>query len=211
VKFHTFRYLWPPRPENKIAPSFLGQIEALGWLAQAKMNGTNVTIYVRNGNSLAMGRHGPEHKLEWQPSERWNEFARSLAPHFWHVFQGELLHSKVKGGPRDTVYLFDMLVNTGDYLVGMAYAQRYAKLENRLRRFNPEPCVKHDRMEFGPGLWLACNHAHSFRQWYDAPAPDYVEGLVFKDPKAKLMPCGRATANKHGQAKVRYPKANVSF
>ena len=108
MKYESFRYLWPPRPETKIAPTDLGVIESMGWWGQAKMNGTCCTIYVDgSGASVAMGRHGPEHKLDWQPGKPWQAFAASLPGKGYYVFVGELLHSKGVG-VKDTIVLFDL-------------------------------------------------------------------------------------------------------
>ena len=65
------------------------------------------------------------------------------------------------------------------------------------------------------GVWLARNHSHSFAAWFaaikDLPGKPPIEGLVFKDPTAKLWLCVKQTANVIGQAKCRRPAANLSF
>lgn len=217
MKYTEHRYLWPPRPETKIAPTDLNVIESMGWWGQAKMNGTCCTIYVpAKGSpqeavqgSLAMGRHGPDHVLDWQPGGPWQHFAETLAEG-WHVFVGELLHSKGVG-VKNTIVLFDLLVEDGEYLVGMSYADRFARLERLLMRYNDEPLIEATHREYNAGVWLIQNRARAFRQWFDAEAPAMVEGLVFKDKNAKLRLCSRPSANAGGQVKCRRPKANVSF
>jgi len=213
MNYDTYRYLYPPRPETTIAPPDLGVIEGLGsWWGQAKMNGICTTIYVEpdGGRNFAMGRHGPDHKLDWQPGKAWMAFADTLSSG-WYVFVGELLHSKVKGGPKDTIVLFDLLVEDGEYLIGQTYQERFRRLERLLKFFNSEPFCELTHKEFNEGVWLVNNHQRGFKDWFAAPAPDYVEGLVFKDKNAKLLPCGRQTANKGWQVKCRRPTANKSF
>jgi hypothetical protein len=217
MKYDSYRYLWPPRPETKIAPTDLGVIETMGWWGQAKMNGTCTTIYVpawkeresANGGSLAMGRHGPGHRLDWQPGAAWEAFADTLASG-WYVFTGELLHSKGVG-VRDTIVLFDLLVEDGEYLVGLSYAERFRRLERLLDGYNRDPRRELTHREYNENVWLITNHARAFRDWFAAPAPDMVEGLVCKDKNAKLRLCSRPTANAGWQVKCRKPKANVSF
>ena len=214
MKYPTYRYLWPPRPETKIAPTDLGAIEKMGdWWGQAKMNGTNCTLYVPAkgtfAQTVAMGRHGPDHKLDWQPGEAWQAFAQTLAGG-WYVFVGELLHSKGVG-VRDTIVLFDLLVDDGEYLVGVTYAERFARLRELLDHYNRDPRMEVTHHEYNEGVWLIQNRARAFRLWFDAPAPAMVEGLVFKQKNARLKLCCRATANAGWQAKCRQPKANVSF
>jgi hypothetical protein len=211
MKYESFRYLWPPRPETKIAPTDLGVIESMGWWGQAKMNGTCCTIYVDgSGASVAMGRHGPEHKLDWQPGKPWQAFAASLPGKGYYVFVGELLHSKGVG-VKDTIVLFDLLVEDGDYLVGKSLRERFARLERLLKAYNSEPQIAMTHREYNQGVWLVENHGRAFRLWFDAEAPAMVEGLVFKNPNAPLRLCARAKDNSGWQVKCRKPKANVSF
>jgi hypothetical protein len=73
----------------------------------------------------------------------------------------------------------------------------------------PEHCAH------GNGVWLATCVNKGLRSWYDRisklPRSSGIEGLVLKDPNARLRPCSRATSNSHGMAKCRIPKANLSF
>jgi hypothetical protein len=156
-----------------------------------------------------MGRHGPDHVLDWQPGAAWRDFTDTLEKG-WHVFVGELLHSKGVG-VRDTIVLFDLLVQAGEYLVGVSYRERHTRLARLLDRYNGEPQREVTHKEYNKGVWLIQNHARAFREWFDAPAPTMVEGLVFKQPDVKLRLCSRASANVGGQVKCRKPKANVSF
>jgi hypothetical protein len=215
MKYETYRYLWPPRPETKIAPAFIGEVEKAKWWAQAKVNGTNTMLYVSpGGETLAVGRHGPENILQWQPGQQWRNFLASLPHGHWYVFQGELLHSKVKGGPRDTIVLFDVLVDRGEYLIGTTYRERYLRLQELCDHAKPGFVTQPGAINIIlPGVWLVNNLTGNMRGWFDdlGKGIDYIEGLVFKDPNAKLAPCSRASANTHGMSKSRYAKANLAF
>jgi hypothetical protein len=62
-----------------------------------------------------------------------------------------------------------------------------------------------------PGIWLASVHTDlrgAYERWQNEPR---IEGIVLKDPDAKLMVCGRPTSNARWQVKSRYPKANLAF
>jgi len=50
-------------------------------------------------------------------------------------------------------------------------------------------------------LILSRNHCRRFRALSDHPPGRWVEGLVFKDPRAPLRLCARDGANSAGQAK----------
>ena len=212
MKYDSYRYLWPPRPDQKVAPTDLHHLQQMRWWGQAKMNGTLCTIYVPADASeppVAMGRHGPDNRLVWQPGSAWGAFSDTLAPG-WHVFVGELLHSKGVG-VRDTIVLFDLLVEDGEYLVGMSYRDRHHRLAALLNFYNSDPCIELTHREYNEGVWLIENRARMFKEWFDAPAPAMVEGLVFKNPDAPLKLCSRAASNSAWQYKCRRPKANLSF
>lgn len=215
MRYDRYRYLYPPRPETAAAPTTLSSYEAQGWWAQAKMNGTNTTLYVPpDRKSFAMGRQGPENRIGWQPGDRWASFQHSLPGAGWYVFVGELLHSKGVG-VRDTLYLFDILVDDGEYLVGATYRQRSHRLAALCKLFAAEPWVEHTHQVIAPGVWLAASHGHSFAKWFAAirnlPGKPPVEGLVFKDPRARLLLCGTATANAKWQHKCRRATDHLSF
>lgn len=217
MKYLEYRYLFPPRPDTAAAPTTLNQYQDRGWLAQAKMNGTCCTIYVSStGTSFAMGRHGMSNRLVWQPGEKWQEFQRHLPGKGWYVFVGELLHSKGVG-VKDTIYLHDLLVDDGEYLVGETYVDRYERL---LALCNNMPDVEVSLSEFvshivvTPGVWLAVNHREGFREWYNdinKLAGHAIEGLVFKQPHSKLLPCGTPSANSKWSNKCRRTTKHLSF
>lgn len=217
MHYPMYRYLYPPRPTTAGAPSTLHNYEASGWLGQAKMNGTCTTLYVRPDQSnFAMGRAGPANKLIWQPGDRWNAFQKRLFPGTgWYVFVGELLHSKGVG-VRDTIYLHDLLVENGNYLVGVTYRDRMRLLKWLCDGHDhSQREIHHTHTIICPGVWLAHSHLHSFTEWFDSirnmPGKPPVEGLVFKDPDSKLMPCGSATSNVKGQHKCRVATNHLSF
>jgi hypothetical protein len=214
MKYPTYQYLYPPRPETAVAPNTLKLYEDRGWVAQAKMNGTCCTIYVPSiteGPSFAMGRHGPDNELQWQPGNRWQEFQQHLPGKGWYVFVGELLHSKGVG-VRDTIYLHDLLVDDGEYLIGKTYADRYECL-SRLCAGGLNMYEDTHTIVF-PGVWLAANHDGFFQDWYNEingmSGNTAIEGLVFKNPTAKLRPC-TARGNANGQYKCRRTTRNLSF
>jgi hypothetical protein len=64
-------------------------------------------------------------------------------------------------------------------------------------------------------VWLAANRARAFAAWFAAicgqPPKTPIEGLVFKDPAAPLLPCVKPTANARWQSKCRRPTDHLSF
>jgi len=212
MRYDSYRYLYPPRPDMAVAAATLPLLEIEGAWAQAKMNGTCCVIFVPpDGKAFALGRHGPDNRLQWQPGTRWEAFQARFPGEGWYVLVGELLHSKGVG-VRDTVYLFDLLVDDGEYLVGQTYRERYL----RLRKLCGKPeLVSETHGLIREGIWLAFNRTRGFAKWFAeigaAPGSPMIEGLVFKSPDSKLKLCGRPKANSVGQHKCRRPTANLSF
>lgn len=207
--YQRYRYLYPPRPEMAVAPNTIPLYEESGWWAQAKMNGTCCIIYVPpDRRSFAMGRHGADNKLTWQPGARWKAFENTLPGQGWFVLVGELLHSKGvtdNNGEviRDTVCLHDLLVDDGEYLIGQTYRHRFVRLCLRFGGY-PEQ-----------GVMLAPTFHGGFRDTFQAyhklPGKPAVEGLVFKNPDAPLALCVNAKANASWQHKCRIATDHLSF
>lgn len=205
MRYDAFKYLYPPRPETAVPPSALDEVERRGWWAQPKFNGTNCLLFFtpiddrKRRGVIQRGRHGDSAIKSWSPGENWQRFAQRL-PEGWCVLQGELLHTKGTG--RDTVWLHDALVFDSHYLVGAAYAARYALLNS--------VCGSVEQVE--QGIMLAPILDHGFRShWERLRGQLGIEGLVAKDPEARLQLCCRASANASWQVKCRYPTANLSF
>jgi hypothetical protein len=242
MRYDSFAYLWPPRPtsKQKIPASSLTQYEVgLGYVAQAKKNGTCNLIAVnpslqRAGSPdwfVCMNRHKEGHKL-WSPTPVSREIFKGLPGDGWYVFVAELLHSKLKDGPRDTNYIHEILVADGEYLIGKTFGERqYMLYELFLGEEAAENLSLDDTALKGRDLlnrnnaimnlrkrgitdarthyvlnrntWLAKNHASGFSALYSSFDTDEDEGLVLKDPEAKLLLCNRPNSNSGWQVKCR--------
>ena len=210
MRYADFKYIYPPRPETAVPPSALDELEQRGWWGQPKLNGTNCLLFVAPAQAgkratLQRGRHGDTPIKSWSPGANWNRFAERL-PAGWCVLHGELLHTKGTG--RDTVYLHDMLVLNGEYLVGTTYRARYEQLQRLCSGAVPRA----DHLDVLAGIWLAPIYLAGLRgEWERLRGTPGVEGLVAKDPAAKLALCCRPSSNSAWQVKSRFPAANVSF
>ncbi len=205
-----YEYLWPPRPENKIAPALLGFYENRRWVGQIKKNGTCNVIAVSpapNRELIVMNRHKEDHKL-WTPTEGSSAAFKALPGTGWYVFVAELLHSKVMGGPRDTNYVFDVLVADGTYLVGKTFMERQA-IMNGLFPTDMGSTFSHRIID--PHTWVARLFTEDFRGVFDGLTSAEDEGIVLKNPMSTLEPCSRKAANASWQVKCRKPHKNFSF
>lgn len=208
MKYSTYSYLWPPRPDNAISPDMLTAMERQGMVAQVKLNGTCSVIAVSPDKEIvAKNRHKEDHKL-WTPNRAKMKAFTSLPGSGWYVFVAELMHSKVPG-LRDINYVHDILVHDGKYLVGVTQAERHAIL---CRLFRTDQA----RQEYGYWVidettWVARQFTNGFKALYDSLDRPQDEGLVLKQPTDRLRLCTRQNANNAGMLKSRKKHKNYSF
>jgi hypothetical protein len=208
MEYTDFAYIAPPRAEAKIPLAMLSIYEEGGWLAQVKKNGTNSVIFVPPDRTpFAYNRHGERHKA-WEFDEESARFFARLPGRNWYVFNAELLHSKVSGGPKNTNYLHDCLVYDGTYLVGRSYRERYNLLYKAFDRYVTGQEYSH--FVLNAQTWLAKSMTKGFKAIFkEKLSGDEDEGLVLKDPQGLL-----ATTDGKGapwMAKIRKPMKNYSF
>jgi hypothetical protein len=208
MQYSKFAYLWPPRPDKAIGSEMLGMVERQGYHAQVKKNGTcNVLAVSPDKDIVAMNRHKEDHKL-WTPNVAKLGAFTSLPGTGWYVFVAELLHSKVPG-IRDVNYVHDILVQDGNYLVGVTQAERHALL---CKLFGT------DKLREEYSHWVVDDHTQiakqftsGFKALYDSLDRPEDEGLVLKMPTTGLQLCTRQASNNAGMLKSRKAHKNYSF
>jgi hypothetical protein len=206
MRFDEYSYLFPPRPETKIAVPMLSFYERRGFWAQAKKNGTCTMIFARGNEIIFKTRHPELHDGEhrmWTPEGDHNAFFAGSKK--WNVYVAELLHSKVSGGPKNELYIFDQVVKDGVQLVDSTFAQRQESLH---RQFSGKD--EGDQVRIAPRITLAKCIDTGFEERFEHLKPE-DEGLVLKNPAAKLKPCFKMDSNGAWQVKCRVPHKNYSF
>lgn len=210
LRFEKYRYLWPPRPSNNkaIMVPAIAHFEKQGWVAQVKKEGTCSVLAVTPERTIkAMNRHEEEHKL-WSPTAASTKAFLDLPGDGWYVFVAELLHSKVAGGPKDTNYLFDILVADGNYLVGKTFAERQAILSDLFPHAIDETF---SHRVITPNTWVAKLHTNGFQELFRGLTAPEDEGVVIKNPNAPLEMCSRESSNNGWQVKCRRAKKRIGF
>ncbi len=201
--------LYPPRPEMALPPDRLDSLEKRGYVAQVKKNGTSNIIRVSpDGQVRCRTRRNEEHKA-WALTDKSRFRFEHLPGKGWYVFAAELMHSKVHG-LRDTNYVYDILVNAGDYLIGSTFMERQKILRRIfLRRKNITETYSHYVLD--SNTWLAKVYDSGFGDLFKTLTKDEDEGLVTKDPNAQLDFCGKPDNNRNWQIKVRRPDISPNF
>jgi hypothetical protein len=206
MAYLDYRPLWVPRPEVKVAPTMLQFYENRGFWAQTKKNGTCTLIYAHRNEIIFKTRHpdvnNGDHKL-WRPEGDHNAFFAARKD--WNVYCAELLHSKVTGGPKNELFIFDMLVSDGEELTGTTFADRQVILHDRF-----DGKDEGDQIRIAPRITLAKCIDEGFADRFQHLKPE-DEGLVLKDPSAVLKPCLKIDSNSAWQVKCRIPHSNYSF
>ena len=203
MQYSDYAYLWPPRPENKIAKTMLGFYQQRGFVAQKKKNGTCTLIFAKGDQVIFKTRHNDDHKL-WVPQpEHVNFFSGEKD---WNVFVAELLHSKVAGGPKNELYIHDQIVRDGKQLVGETFRERQASLLAKFSGGRPED----DLYRLTPKITLAKNFVAGFSKLFETLKKE-DEGLVLKELNAPLRACLKPNSNSSWQVKCRIAHANYSF
>lgn len=207
MNYDSYRYLFGPRPSGKpILPASIKMMENLGYVAQKKKNGTYTLIFARAGEVIFKTRH-PEldegNHRAWQPNAEHKKFFSSLGGE-WTVFCAELLHNK---GPqiKDELFIHDVIVNDGKYLVGVSFLDRQKLLAERWSAVWKDEA---DQFRVNKHVTVAKVFTSGFRELFENLGP-LDEGLVFKLPKAPLKLCVSDAANSGWSQKCRAPKAKT--
>lgn len=205
--FNEYRYLFPARPKkDPILITGISMMQKLGYVAQKKKNGTCSVIYSKGNESLFKTRRPDiddgEHRA-WQPNSAHTEFFGSLGSK-WNVFNAELLHNK---GPsvKDELFIFDIVVHNGIYLVDTTFAERQVILHGM---FSAKWKDEGDQYRVHKHVTIAKTFDSNFKEMFNNLHP-LDEGLVFKLPRGKLRPCVAENSNDNWAQKCRHPKAKT--
>lgn len=207
IPYTEYGYMWPPRPENPVPAAMFGHYERSGWVGQIKKNGTCSVIFTNGKDVIFKTRHNEDHKM-WKPQPEHYEFFRSLITDGkWAVFEAELLHNK-GNTVKNTFYIFDILAWDGIQLIGTTWTERQDLLqkifEGRLEEAG-------DHWTITNKFWLAKPIVGDFFNVWSALEHDEDEGIVLKDPNAKLKLCNKPNSNSGWQVKCRRIHKNYGF
>jgi hypothetical protein len=178
-----------------------------GFVAQKKKNGTNTPIFTNCSQVIFKTRHGDEedHK-QWAPNKEHIKFFKQFGPK-WTVFTAELLHSKTTN-VKDELFIHDVLVWQGEYLIGSTFKERQHLLMGIVHSLNGKD--EGDQYRVHKHVTIAKVFGSGFKQLFENLKPE-DEGLVFKRPDGVLVPCIADEANSHWMARCRIPWTAGSF
>lgn len=187
------KFLYPPRPEKAIPPDLINYYQSKGWIAQIKKNGTCCVIYVNEKGIPTFWNRHKELQKAWVAPEFIVDYFKQFPDSF---IVAELLHNK-SPNVKNTLYIFDILRYKGKDLLGTTYSER-------MHLINSE-------FPAGKNIILAECYTENFEELFKSLSEDIDEGLVFKNPKARLKPAFKKGSNADWQVKVRKKSKNYGF
>lgn len=209
TNYTSYKYIWPPRPENKISSSSLQKFDDQNlFLAQPKLNGSSMQVYTDGSSLHTMTRHKTviSHKMNEQ------ELKNLHRGNGWIVLCGEYMNKnntdENKKSWNHKFVIFDILVYEGQHLLKSTFAERQELLK-KLYPDNPVKLYLHQILE-------NCFRVHSitsgFLKSYDHMIPyQMYEGLVLKQINGKLEAGLSEQNNVRTQLKCRKQTKNYAF
>jgi len=209
MNYTSYKYIYPPRPENKIAPSSLETFEKMEkFLGQPKLNGSSMQLYTDGKIVIIMNRHKERLAIKLEIEELKNLHRG----HGWMVLCGEYMNKNKKDETgkfwNHKFVIFDILVLNGEHLLGTTFEERYEILRN-LYPDNPVKLQLHQISE----NCLRVNSINSgFVEMYkELTKWDMYEGFVMKKADGKLENGTTANNNVRTQLKCRKGTKNYIF
>lgn len=225
-------YIYPPRPEGAIPRGDHSIFEDLGWIAQYKYNDTRCLIKFRTDGRIQLwNRHAEMIKAYHTPiqlQEQLEQLRDQLGPGH-HLLDGGLLDKK-HPSIKNTIVIWDILVQNGKHLIGTTYQDRYDKLQEFTTGLawvyaddHRETCytigskISDDIFiptNWQPNDWERCwrtidNINHPYLN--TGSAGPVLEGLVFKDPTGTLSHGFREKNNSDWLARSRVTTGRHRF
>lgn len=233
-------YIFPPRTTNVVQRESTTMFAELGWIAQYKYNDSRTLIrYLPNGNYDLWNRHGS--RLAYKPTDKLDNEIRQLrhtlglAQDNWSLIDGGTLDAKHRA-IKNTIVIWDILVQDGQHLYKSTYQARYTYLLNAATTNGEKPWLyqspKHEPVEFGlkysdsifiprnfkPGTtqnpwaeqWETIEKVNKQYQVGDKVSP-VLEGLVFKNLNGTLKLGHKEKNNEDWLAKSRVQTGRHHF
>ena len=211
MEYNNFNYIYPPRPKNMAPISDIQRYDNETFLAQPKINGSNITIYTNGVDMYVYNRHNEKlTNFKLTKEEIINNLYKCKKGK-WIAINGEYLNKACNDETgklfNNKLVLFDILVYESYYLLGKSFQER-VNLLNILYKI--EDSEKDYLYRISDNIYRVKSYYNGFKDLYNNFVKiDVLEGLVLKRKNAKLErgtePC------KNSQIKFRKKTKNYSF
>jgi len=205
------RYIYPPRPETKIAPDSLPVFEEMGkFLAQPKLNGSSMQVYFSDGGKeiKLMNRH--KQPIECKMDKE--ELKKLYRGKGEMILCGEYLNKNQKdetGKSWNIKYvIWDIIMYEGKHLINSTFEERLLLLA----KLYPSKIYTHWVRQISENCYRITARDFGFREFFNEITKyDIFEGLVLKRIDGKLENGTTENNNTRTQIKCRKPTKNYIF
>lgn len=219
IPYNGYRYVWPPRPENPLPPENLYKFDNGSLIAQPKLNGANILIFLNDqGFVKIMNRKGEE-----KTGNITLDFANLYRGSGWMVLNGEWMEkSQLDQGKQNfngNFVIFEILVYNSYILCGSTIVSRLGLLHDlygseTMRIDEKGNLHGHEYLYTTDvsNVYRVSSYENGFKALYDELVTiDMMEGLVLKNKTAMLMPPFTQSSNQSWQLKCRKPTKLSKF
>lgn len=213
MKYHSYNYIYPPRPSNAIPPSAIKDWDNGVMIAQPKLNGSNCILFTNGIELFVMNRH---HQRMSNFRIDKSEIMSLYKPGFtgWLVLNGEWLN-KSKTDDKGEVFnhklvIFDILVYNSEYLIGKTFQERVNLLDEL---YGTNDSEKSYLFSITNSIYRVKSYSDDFVNLFAniTKRGTLIEGIVMKRKSARLELGNTATNNSRSQIKCRVPTKNYKF
>lgn len=211
AKYSSYKFFYPPRPKNAIPSDDLDHYDTGSFLAQPKLNGSNVSLFQNGEINHVMNRHRERMTNFKLTSEELNQVYRGCGE--WSVLNGEYMNKSKKDANglvfNNKLVIFDLLVLDGNYLIGHTFQERVDLMDEV---FGTEDSEYEFLYKITDNIYRMKSYYSDFKSLYDLWTPtDMIEGLVLKRKNARLEMGLTESNNTRSQLKARKPTRNYKY
>lgn len=186
AQYSKYVYIYPPRPLNAISPDDLDFWDNNTMICQAKLNGSNASIYTNGQKIIVMNRHGQRlTNVKITDSEILSLYRGNGG---WMILNCEYMN-KNKNDESGKAFnhklvIFDILVYDGEHLVGSTFSNRVELLD---KIYGRQESDKDYLYSIDTNVYRVKSYSNGFKKIFDEfIKTDMIEGLVMKRANAKL-------------------------
>jgi len=209
IPYKKYRYIYPPRPENKVPLVNLSEYDNGTYMGQPKLNGSNLTVYTNGIEVFLMNRHKGEMSNIKINKQIFLDLHRGEG---WMAINGEYMNKNKKGKNGEPFnhkfVIFDVLVYNGKQTVGKTFKERKnliktlyetTEYDGFIEKINSEVYVVKDFFSMFVNIYTKITQI------------DMYEGLVLKLSNVKLKNGVSQKNNTEPQIKVRKETKNYNY
>jgi len=208
--YNRFKYLFPPRPKNKISNDYLPDFDNDTYLGQPKLNGSCAVVFIKGNECHVWNRHKEDHVAHYKLED--SEICALNKTDKWMVLAAEYMNKSKKDANGDTwnhkLVIFDILVYEGEELVRTTFQERVELLDKIFGTNDYDKFL----YEISENVYRVKSFYGNFSEVYQELVEiDMYEGFVLKRKDAPLERGIKENNNVDTQIKCRKPTKNYTF